>query len=806
VLFARVAVPLPLPEPLVYSVPENLAPWLTPGVRVRVPLGRRRVTGIFLGGLAAVEGAFEIRPVEEVLDHEPVLPADLLRLAEFVAEYYLCPIGEVLRSFLPASLPAWGGRKVWLTDAGALASPRGETESRIVQVLHERGRLRVGELRGLVADPGLAQGLAELEARGWIAVAESREKAGGRYQTAVELANQEAAEREAALGRSRLAREVVAYLTAIGRPATLTELAEKVGAGSAIARRLLDRGVLRSFVQVARVDLGHHALPAAAAAPAIELRGDQASALAAVRSALGKKSYHGFLLQGVTGSGKSEVFLRAAADCLESGRTAIVMVPEIALVPALAADLRARFASRLAIFHSAMAGGERHQEWERVRRGEARIVLGPRSALFAPLERLGLIVVDEEQDSAYKQDGAPRYSARDLALVRARRAGAVAILTSATPSLESRWNAMQGKLSPLPLTQRVGSAGMPQGILVDLRHEDAAVRVGEAPFSARLREELGRTFERGEQAILLRNRRGFAPLYLCRACGEDFRCADCGLPRTLHRRPAALVCHYCGSRAPLPELACPTCGQASLEPIGSGTERVEDEFKLLFADIAVDVLDRDTVRRKGGAAAILERFAAGEVRCLIGTQMVSKGHHFPNVALAAVLAADSYLCFPDFRAVERTYGLLSQLAGRSGRAAVPGRFLVQTYHPDHYAIRAALDHDDERFAAEEMRFRRAFHYPPFSRMVLIGSHHRSRAAAEAVLGEVARRLEPRMEALAGRIQGPAPAPFEKLRGEWRFHLLVRSPQGEALRQAVREALPDPMPASLSVDVDPQQLL
>jgi primosomal protein N' (replication factor Y) (superfamily II helicase) len=347
---------------------------------------------------------------------------------------------------------------------------------------------------------------------------------------------------------------------------------------------------------------------------------------------------------------------------------------------------------------------------------------------------------------------------------------------------------------------------MPEGILVDLRKEEAAVHVGEAPFSARLREELARTFERGEQAILLRNRRGFAPLYLCRACGEDFRCADCGLPRTLHRRPPSLVCHYCGSRAPLPELVCPSCGQASLEPIGSGTERVEDEFKRLFPTIAVDVLDRDTARRPGGAAAILERFGTRQVQALIGTQMVSKGHHFPNVALAAVLTADSYLCFPDFRAVERTYGLLSQLAGRSGRGAVPGRFLVQTYHPEHYAIRAALEHDDERFAAEEMRFRRAFHYPPFSRIVLISSHHRSRAAAEAVLAEVARRLDPLPGALMGRLQGPAPAPFEKLRGEWRFQLLVRSPHGEALRQAVRAALPEPMPPSLAVDIDPQQLL
>ncbi|MDX1632596.1 MAG: primosomal protein N', partial [Thermoanaerobaculia bacterium] len=481
------------------------------------------------------------------------------------------------------------------------------------------------------------------------------------------------------------------------------------------------------------------------------------------------------------------------------------LVPEIALVPALARAARARFGPRLAVLHSSLSRAERRQEWGRIRSGEARVALGARSALFAPVRDVGLIVVDEEQDSSYKQDSTPRYHGRDLALVRAARSGAVAVLVSATPSMESRHNVARGKLEGLTLTRRTGHGALPSGILVDLRELDEPRRPGEVTFSPRLKEEVERAVEGDEQVILLRNRRGYAPILLCRACGEEHRCDACGLPRTLHRGRQRLICHYCGSERPVPPV-CQSCEEEALEPIGAGTERVEERFRREFPDLSVGVLDRDVVRRPGGTKAVLGRFGSGEIQVLIGTQMVSKGHHFPRVGLAGVLAADSYLGFPDFRAVERTYTLLTQLAGRTGRGDRPGRVVIQTYHPDHYAIQAALRHEDEKFTREEMRFRRTFHYPPYTRMINLLVRDEDREKASSFARELGNELSRHPLAGKVRILGPAPAPLERLRDRWRFQLLLRGPSGKTLREMVRTVVPTNPPTDLVVDVDPQDLL
>jgi primosomal protein N' (replication factor Y) len=540
-------------------------------------------------------------------------------------------------------------------------------------------------------------------------------------------------------------------------------------------------------------------------ASSLVLRPDQDTALRRITASLDQREFAALLLQGMTGSGKTEVYLRGAEEALERGRSAILLVPEIALVPALARAVEQRFGEKLAILHSGLGTSERQQEWERARRGEARVVLGPRSALFAPVTDLGLIVVDEEQDTSYKQEISPRYHARDLALVRARDAGAAALLVSATPSLESRYNVEIGKLEALHLTVRAGQGTLPEGILVNLREEGVSRRPGEIHFSLRLRAEIAQALADGDQVILLRNRRGYAPMLLCRACGEDFRCPDCGLPRTYHRRARRLLCHYCGSTIGLPE-RCPVCSEEALEPIGAGTERVEETFHELFPEAAVDVLDRDTARRPGGPAALLERFGRGEIQVLIGTQMVSKGHHFPGVALTAVLAADAYLGFPDFRAVERTYNLLTQLAGRAGRGERPGRVVIQTYHPDHYAIQAALRQDDEGFVREEMRFRRVFHYPPYTRMVQLLVRDKNRDRASSIIHDLSHDLAAHPLSRHVRITGPAPAPLERLRGEWRFQLLARSADIRGLHKMMRDVLPANPGYDLVVDVDPQQLL
>ena len=803
-LFADVALPVPLPEPLTYEIPPAWASQAVPGVRARVTMGRRRLTGVIVGVHTRRPEGVAIRPIEEVLDREPVLTADLLELARFVADYYLAPLGEVVRSMLPSDLPPWGDRKVWLTDAGAMALPRSAAETAIVDVLREGGRMSVAELQARSGLPDLDEVLALLAEGGRIG-SEAHRSRSARYVNAVELAPGDLAAHLAAAGRSAAGRGVVDYLAAVGRPATVAEVAAAVGCTPAVLRRLVGKGVLRQFTQVERLSLDRHILGIPEKDQEIVLRDDQAHALRRITEILDRREFAPLLLQGMTGSGKTEVYLRAAEEALARGRSAILLVPEIALVPALARTVERRFGGELAILHSGLGTGERHQEWERVRRGEARLVLGPRSALFAPVADLGLVVVDEEQDSSYKQEIDPRYNARDLAFIRGRDAGAVTLLVSATPSLESRFNAERGKLELLRLTARAGPGTLPEGILVDLREEGVSRRPGEVHFSERLQFEIRQAIADGDQVILLRNRRGYAPMLLCRACGEDFRCPDCGLPRTFHRRDRRLVCHYCGNMIPAPA-RCPVCSEEALEAIGAGTERVEEDFKELFPGVTVDVLDRDTARRPGGLAALLERFGRGEVQVLIGTQMVSKGHHFPNVVLTAVLAADAYLGFPDFRAVERTYNLLTQVAGRAGRGERPGRVVIQTYHPDHYAIQAALRQDDEGFAREEMRFRRVFHYPPYTRMVQILVRDKSREKAQGIIAGLAADLAAHPLGRGVRLSGPAPAPLERLRGQWRFQLLARTANFRDLHRLLEEVLPKNPGYDLVVDVDPQQLL
>jgi primosomal protein N' (replication factor Y) len=796
-------------KPLAYAVPKALGE-LKPGVRVRVPVGRRRLVGVVTGLSREAPRGFEVRQVAEVLDVEPAVGSDLLALARFVADYYLAPIGDAVRILLPGGLPPWGDRRVSLTDAGAVAPPREPLEERLKELLLERPRRRLGELQSELGDPGLGRLVGELRRQGRLVV-EDPGRRGGRYVQAVELPSGDREEQLRRCGRSPLGRAVVAYLDALGRPATTREVAAAVGCGKGVVQRLVSLGILRRFTQPQRLSLARHRLSGAPAAflgdrpvSEIVLRRDQEAAVAALEAAVSSGDFQPHLLTGTTGSGKTEVYLRAADKALSLGRSVILLVPEIALVPALAHHVRRRYGRELAILHSNLSSAERVQEWERLKSGEARVVLGPRSALVAPVRNLGLVVVDEEHEGAYKQDRSPRYNGRDLALWRARDHLAAAVLVSATPSLESRHNVERGKLRPLRLLARSG-AGMPEGILVDLRREEAVRRPGEVHYSARLKAEIAATLEAGEQVILLRNRRGYAPTYLCRACGEDFRCEDCGLTMTLHRRFTSLLCHYCGHERPAPEV-CPECGEEALEPIGAGTERVEEDFRRLFPDVPVDVLDADASRRTGGAAAILERFNNGRTRVLIGTQMVAKGHDFHRVTLAAVLSADTYLGFPDFRAVEKTYALLTQLAGRSGRGERPGRVVIQTFLPRHYAIQAALTGDDEIFAREEMRFRRTFHYPPYSRLILLLVQHPKADRAESLIRELARSLAAHPLARGVRVSGPAPAPLERLRGKWRWQLLVRASSGSRLRRLVREVVGEPPMPELTIDVDPYHLL
>ena len=793
-----VALPLPLRRHFTYAVPASM-PRPRPGSRVRVPFGERALTGIVLAEDSAPVPD-SLREIIDVLDDEPVCPPDLLLLAGKVADRFFASTGEVLKSALPARLPASGTVRYRITGKGALAAAASPAERAILDALAGGEPVRARDLPG--EGPERREAIRSLEDRGWIGTGAFLRTRAKRREMAYELGPVRGAEADRALGRGRKGREIVAWLEALGRPAARAEIGSATGAGAAVLRSLVEKGLLRSFEQ----DLREPEPRAADRAVRIEPTSAQAGAIAAIAEAIRSRAYFPALLEGVTGSGKTEVYLRAIRTALDIGRGAIWLVPEIALTPVFARELKRQFPDTAAVLHSALSERERGEAWDRVRSGAARAVIGPRSAVFAPVADPGLFVVDEEHDASYKQRESPRYDAREAAALRAKHSRAALVFGSATPSMEAWHAAQRGRLAALRLPERIAARPLPHVEIVDLRRETArpeekGIPLFSAPLLARLREVFGR----GEQAILLQPRRGFAPFLLCRDCGHDFRCSRCSVARTVHDRGRTLLCHYCGERVPRPA-RCPECGGAVLEAIGAGTERVSDRFAELFPGVSHAVLDRDTARRRGGAAAVVEGMRRGEVSCLIGTQMVAKGHDFPGVTAVGVLSADTMLHFPDFRAGEKTFQLLAQVAGRSGRGDVAGSVHVQTFHPSHPAIRRAAEHDVAGFAAAELEFRRVFFYPPFSEMaaLTISSSDRDRAAAAAA--ELGRSLGGSGVDL--RLSGPAPAPFERLQGRWRFQILLRAADRRAVLSALEGSVPDRPPAGvqIAVDVDPQDLL
>jgi primosomal protein N' (replication factor Y) len=801
-----VALPLPLRQSFTYVVPEG-QPLPAPGTRVRVPFAERALTGVVLDEPAA-EAPGRERVILEVLDDEPVCPPELLATARRVAERFFASTGEVLKSALPARLPASGSVQYRITDQGAMGAPPSSAEERAILE-----RLASGEAARVVDLPGEGrarrEALRRLEEAGRVRPMAGSKRRSSRV-VAWELSPISPAEREASLGRSRKGREVLDYLESLGRAATTAEIRGATGAGPASLRTLAGKGLVRAFEQPRGDDA-----PREASAPRAPFADSsftptpaQAAALDAVTSAIRERRYFPALLQGVTGSGKTEVYLRAIRAALEIGRGAIWLVPEIALTPVFARELRRQFPERAAVLHSALSERERAEAWDRVRSGEALAVIGPRSAAFAPVADPGLFVVDEEHDASYKQRESPRYDAREVVALRAKENAAALVFGSATPSTEAFHAADLGRVTRLTLPERIASRPLPEVRIVDLKREPALAEEKGVPlFSRPLVERLGQVFARGEQAILLQPRRGFAPFLLCRDCGHDFRCSQCSVARTVHERGRRLVCHYCGESVPRPA-RCPECGGGLLEAIGAGTERVAERFAELFPGVSSVVLDRDSARRRG-AAAVIEDVQSGRASCLIGTQMVAKGHDFPNVTAVGVLSADTLLHFPDFRSAEKTFQLLAQVAGRAGRGDTPGTVHVQTFHPAHPAITLAARHDTEAFQRQELEFRRTFFYPPYCELAAIVLSSPQRERAEAAAAELGSAMKSVAAGNRGvRISGPAPAPLERLQGRWRFQLLLRAGDRRAVLAALEASVPDRPPAGvqIAVDVDPQDLM
>ncbi|HKA36175.1 MAG TPA: primosomal protein N', partial [Thermoanaerobaculia bacterium] len=619
-----VALPLPIRRNFSYRVPGSVAV-PPPGTRVRVPFGERALTGVVVAqGEQETAG---LRDILEVLDEEPVCPPELLATAEKVARRFFAATGEVLKSALPARLPAAGAARYRITEKGALARAEG-VEGEILDRLRSGEAVRLGEL----PVTSRQEALRSLEERGLVRVVSAARQRKPRTEKA--FAPGAVDRRAEALGKSRRGREVLDYLESVGRPATAAEIRLHTGAGPAVLRSLAARGALRVFEQARRPEDA----PSVPPRPSFRLTDEQEAALSEIREAIARRAPFTALLQGVTGSGKTEVYLRSISAALEAGRGSIWLVPEIALTPVFARELLRQFGDQAAVLHSAQSERERGEAWDRVRAGAARIVIGPRSAVFAPVADPGLFLVDEEQDGSYKQRDSPRYDARDVAALRAKAAGATLVFGSATPSMEAWQAARDGRVKLLRLTSRIDARPLPDVAIVDLRREPARPEEKGVPlFSRPLVERLREVFARGEQAIVLQPRRGFAPFLLCRECGYDFRCSRCSVCRTVHDRGRNLVCHYCGERVPRP-LRCPECGGAVLEAIGAGTERVADRFAELFPGVSYVVLDRDSARRRG-PAAVIEEVLSGRASCLIGTQMVAKGHDFPGVTAVGVLSA-----------------------------------------------------------------------------------------------------------------------------------------------------------------------
>lgn len=804
--FASIALPLAVHDTFTYAIPASLRDGVRLGSRVEVPLGTKVTTGFVVSLLdEAPAGASKIKPIRSVLDdEEPALTPEIIELCRWAAEYYIAPLGEMLRVALPANMASRGRRQATLTatremiDAALEQKQILESDLAVVAELAKRPLPTATLFEEMKVS---RTALDRLRHAGLVAIGDRfRDAEGVRYDRFVILESDPG-------GLTPKQQTAADLLRERGGELSVRAL-EHAGISAAVLSALAKKQVIRIERRPRR-----HTLDAflagleGTAVGEIRYSSEQRAAIAAVKEGLG--AFAPFLLEGVTGSGKTEVYIELMREVVKRGEQALLLVPEISLTPVFAARLKERFGERIAILHSNLSASERYDQWWRARRGEVDVAIGPRSALFTPFQRLGLIVVDEEGDGAYKQEETPRYNARDLAVVRAQFRKIPVVLGSATPSLESRENAARGKYTLLEMKSRVEARPLPDVEIVDLRHERAEKDdKGFVIFSTRLQEALREAFEANEQAIILINRRGYAPYLLCRECGHEFRCRDCSVTLTVHRREQLLVCHYCGLRKPLPS-KCPLCQGEVLQPIGFGTEKVEERFRRDFPDVPVAVLDRDSTRKKGSLVGILDAFRRGDTRALIGTQMLSKGHHFPNVTLTGVLNADSILGYPDFRSAEKTFYLLTQVAGRAGRGELRGKVMIQTAFPTHYAIQHALRHDYESFYEAEIQFRKTFHYPPVTAMIALLFRGENLTDVERAARDCGRMLEEAVQPIPGtRIQGPAPAPLARIKGVWRYQILLRSPQRTNLRRAVEAVL---LPrkwkgVEVAIDVDPINIL
>jgi primosomal protein N' (replication factor Y) (superfamily II helicase) len=828
-LYCDVALPVPLDQAFTYAV-NDVVPVV--GARVLVPFSGQVLMGVVVRVHedAPVEG-FEIKPVQQVLDDAALLPDELMELARWIASYYVAPLGEVLRGMLPLAAEvkrhfsyriAEAGRRVLYEGAAKGSSRRSkltaEEQNREYAVLNYLEGGEAAKMSALRSATGANKGLLEgMVKKKWLvreAVAEERD---ARRMEKVAVLVVDA--RLPKLNENQTA--ILAELAAVGGRMRVRDLRlslTRVGVPESTLGTLVKRGLVMVEEVAEEFHLGGVSAQGKKHAHEHALNEAQMEALGTIAAAMDKGGFRPHLLYGITGSGKTTVYFAAMQRALEAGKSALLLVPEIGLTPAMAGQMFAAFGGEVALLHSQLTPDERAEQWHRIRRGEARIVVGTRSAVFAPMVDLGLIIVDEEHDSSYKQEETPRYHGRDVAVMRAKLNDAVVVLGSATPSLESWANAQKGRYVLVEMRERVMERPLPVVELVDMRAEFRETGQ-EQIFSRRLIEETQATLDRGEQVILLLNRRGYSTVVMCRSCGEKVECENCSISMTYHKKVSEndaiaqpgqrLECHYCGSRKAVPKV-CPKCGSEHLYFLGAGSQQGEERLQELFPAARIGRMDRDTVRGRSDMERLLARLHGGEINLLVGTQMIAKGHDIHGVTLVGVVGADFQLGLPDFRAAERVFQLLTQVSGRAGRGDLPGKVLVQTYHPDHYAIQFAAQHDYPGFVAKEMQYRRWMHYPPFAVLanVLIQSEKLEEATAWA--GTLGRWFQQaRLEKV--RVLGPAAAPIVRLKRIYRFHFVLKAERRQVLGETLRAMLAFAegqgiARRNLVVDVDAVQLM
>jgi len=814
VLYVEVAVMLPVIGTYYYRVPSELRQKVTVGRQVLVPFGRRRLTGYILEIREELPPGVDvaIRDVMQVGTEECQFSEAHLPFYRWLSNYYLAPLGEVLQSALPRGTGTSTRRAAFISEEGFLAlqeSSPGDKETAVLSLLREDPGMTLRQIRNRLPEYNAELICRRLGRRGYILWEDQLQepKIKPRFLKMVRashhlnLANireQELKEKE---------REILTLLKE--GPLLLRDVKRQIENGYYWIRKMADRGLVA--IEAEEVYRDPMDAVAVESNPPEELSVDQKQAIQTISQALKERSFASFLLHGVTGSGKTEVYLVAAAEAIRLGQQTLVLVPEIGLTAQMEGLFRQRFQSRVAILHSGLGSGERRDEWVRVRRGEVDVVVGARSALFAPIDRLGLIVVDEEHDGSYKQERGLRYHGRDAAVMRAKMEGAVVVMGSATPALSSYYNAIQGKFHLLNLPQRVDHRSLPKVTVIDMKQQ----RRGDL-ISQPLRQALADTLSQGKQALLLINRRGYANFLLCRICGHVTHCRNCAVSLTWHRTGEELRCHLCGLAMAVPPV-CPQCAGKTLKAFGFGSQRVEAEVKRLLPGARVNRMDRDTTRSKQAHRKLLHSLRRGTTDILVGTQMIAKGHDFPNITLVGVVSADIALQWPDFRAAENTFQVLTQVAGRAGRGESPGNVLVQTYNPGHYSIQFAKDHDYLGFFNEEMNLRHELGYPPYRRLILFqlagNVEERTQEAAQLLTAkchEICRKQSELSREL--EILGPVAAALGKVKGKYRWQLLLKSKKVAPLLHVGRQLVNwgygefKGFGVSLTADVDPISLI